>query len=1056
MLPFATNTIQKKALFFFRIICLFFPALSFSQMTVTTNGVASQLAQAISGSGVSTSNASINCGSIGAATFVFSGPTLGLTAGIMLTTGTAVDAANAGSHACNITNGNNYSDPNLTAIVPTATFDVCMLEFDFIPTCDSLKMAFVFGSDEYPQGVGASYNDAFGIFLTGPNPSGGNYTAQNIATLPNGTAVSINNINANANSAYFHNNYATPNSYVAYNGYTIPITTVASVAPCSTYHMKIAIADAGNAHYDSGVFISNNTLSCQSAPVLTASTTPSSGCGNTGTATAIVSNYNGTPIYHWLPGGQNTATINNLAPGTYTCTVNMNQTCGAAITQSVTASVGGSSGTTLVITSTQHNLTCNGGSNASATVSAIGGTSPYTCTWNTSPAQTGMTATNLSAGSYTATINDNGGCHADIQIIIPVPPVMQVSVGTTSTACTSAIGTASVNVTNNGLAPYTYTWSTNPVQNTQTATGLAHTTYTVLITDANSCTTTATATIPLQPIGWSVSATATNVPCFGGSTGAASANINNAGANTFTYTWSTSPAQNSQAATNLSVGNYTCTVTDNNGCVLTTATTITQPPLLTSSANSISTMCLGSVGSATVTASGGVQPYTYLWSTAPPQTTAAIHNLAQGQYTATIKDAHGCSTNTVATVGVINPVLQITTSEVNSICGGPSGAANITSVIPNAPPYIYNWSPGGQTTQNISNVLPNTYSVSVTDANGCVGSKTVTVGTNTFFPIQINTSSDYCGKNIGSATATPQANPPYQYQWSTTPPQFTQSVSNLAHGNYTVVVTDGFNPNCKDSVTVTIGNRPTLSVPISTTPTYCDKNFGSVTANPLGYPPYNYQWSGVPTQNAPTITNLYIGTYTVQVTDSYSCVATATATVVNHNDAFTSVFEIQPSGPVFSLTPITMSIATNSGWTLNSGVLSDGTSLSLNTNYTFEQSGNYIADYSFISTHGCIDSVKYNIHVTDYSTIYIPNSFTPNRDGTNDFFKADGTFISSFEMNIYDRWGNLIITLNDIDKSWDGKLKGQEAPIDVYVYQGTAINAQGKAISFHGQINLIR
>src|ERR1700757_237942 len=1054
MLLFAIKNIQKKFVFFLGAVSLLFPAVSFSQMTVTTNGVASQLAQAIAGSGVSTSNASINCGSIGAATFVFSGPNLGLTGGIMLTTGTAVDAASPGTHTCSITNGNNFSDPDLTSIVPTATFDVCMLEFDFVPACDSLKMAFVFGSEEYPQAVNLPYNDAFAIFLTGPNPAGGNYTAQNIAALPNGTPVSIHNVNAGTNSAYFHNNYTTPNNDIAYNGYTIPITSVTSVAPCSTYHMKIAIADAGNALYDSGVFISNNTLSCQSPPVVTASTTATSGCNNTGSATAIVTNYNGTPTYHWLPGGQNTATIHNLASGTYTCTVSMNQACGA-ITQSVTASVG-TSGSTIVLTSTQHNLTCNGGSNASATVTAIGGTSPYTCTWNTTPVQTGMSATNLSAGSYTATINDNGGCHANIQIIIPVPPVMQLSVGTTSTACTSAVGTASVNVLSNGLAPYTYTWSTSPIQNTQTATGLAHSTYTVFITDANACTTTTTATIPLQPIGWSVAATTTNVACFGGNNGGASANINNAGANTFTYAWNTNPAQNTQAATNLSIGNYTCTVTDNNGCVLTTTTAVTQPPLLTSNINSLSTMCLGSVGAATVTASGGVQPYTYLWSTVPPQTTAAIHNLAQGQYTATIKDVHGCASSTVATVGVINPVLQITTSVVNSGCGGPSGSANIISITPNAPPYVYNWSPGGQSTQSISNILPNTYSVSVTDANGCVGSKTVTVGTNTFFPIQINTSPDYCGKNIGSATATPIANPPYQYQWSTTPTQFTQSVANLAHGNYTVVVTDGFNANCKDSVTVTIGSNPSLSASLSVTPTYCNKNFGSITASPLGYPPYTYQWNGAPALNTQTLNNLYIGTYTVQVNDSYNCVATATATVFNHNDAFTSVFQTQPSGDVFSLTPITINIATNSGWTLNSGLLSDGTSLALSTNYTFGQSGDYIADYSFISTHGCIDSVKYHIHVIDYSTLYIPNSFTPNKDGTNDFFKADGTFISSFELNIYDRWGNLIITLDDIDKSWDGKQKGQEAPVDIYVYKGSAINAQGKAINFNGQINLIR
>ncbi|HKC67669.1 MAG TPA: T9SS type B sorting domain-containing protein, partial [Bacteroidia bacterium] len=442
--------------------------------------------------------------------------------------------------------------------------------------------------------------------------------------------------------------------------------------------------------------------------------------------------------------------------------------------------------------------------------------------------------------------------------------------------------------------------------------------------------------------------------------------------------------------------------------------------------------------------------------THPAQTTAVIHYLAQGQYTATVSDAHGCSTSSVVTIGVTTPVLQITTSAVNSVCGGPSGSVSVVSVIPNAPPYSYSWAPGGQTTQGLNNLSPNIYSVTVTDANGCVGNTTATVGTNTFFPIQTATSPDYCGKNIGSATATPQANPPYQYYWNTVPPQFTQNATNLAAGNYMVVVSDGFNPNCKDSVTVTIGNRPSLVVTASATPTYCNQNYGSVTANAIGFPPYMYQWTGVPATNAQTITNLYIGTYTVQVTDFYNCAAAATATVFNQNDAFVPKITTSPDGSVYSLTPVTISIHTNNGWTLDSAYLSDGTILAQSTNYTFEQSGNYTASYYFTSTHGCIDSVKYTVHVIDYSTLYIPNSFTPNNDGTNDFFKADGTFIYGFEMNIYDRWGNLIITLDDINKSWNGKQKGQEAPVDIYVYKGSATDAQGKTINFNGQINLIR
>ena len=1034
--------------FLLLIFSLFLPVCTYSQMSVTPNNTAASLAQVVAGTGVNVSNATINCGGSAAGVFSFSGTNLGLTGGIILTTGTAVDAANPGNHLCSINNGNNYSDPDLTAIVPSADLDACVLEFDFVPTCDSLKMAFVFGSEEYPQGVGG-YNDAFAIFLTGPNPSGGNYTAQNIATLPNGTPVSINNVNAGTNSAYFHNNYTTSNNNVAYNGYTIPVTSITPVAPCSTYHVKFAIADAGNALYDSGVFISNNTLSCQSPAVLTTSTTATGGCGNTGSATVTVTNYTGTPTYHWLPGGQTTASISNLASGTYTCNVNMHQTCGI-ITQTITASVA-TSGSNIVLTSSQHSLTCYGGSNASATVTAIGGIPPYNCTWNTNPIQAGFTATNLSAGIYTASVTDNGGCHSDLAITITNPPIMQTVVNTTSTTCMGSIGTASVNVLSNGTSPYTYSWNTTPVQNTQTATGLSHGSYTVLITDAQSCTVTASATIPIQAIGWSLTATTTNVACYGGSNGAASANITNGGNNTFTYLWNTN--QNTQTATNISAGNYSCTVTDNNGCIVTTTVGVTQPSLLTSTVNSLPTLCAGSVGSATATVFGGTQPYSYVWNTTPTHTTNIVHNLAQGQYTVTVIDAHNCTTSSVASVTVSSPVLQITTNTVKSVCGGPSGTASVVAVTPSAPPYLYNWA-GGQTTQNISNLFPGTYSVSITDANGCTGNTTATVGTNTFFPIQISSSPDYCGKNIGSATATPHANPPYQYKWNTTPNQFTQSVSGLTTGNYMVVVTDGFNANCKDSVVVIVGNTPSLSIQTTVTPTYCNKNYGSATANPIGYLPYQYQWST--TETTASINNLIAGNYTVNVTDFYNCAATASVTIVNQNDMLTTHFETQPGGDIYSLTPVTIDITPNSGWTLNNGYLYDGTNLSLTTTHTFEQSGDYLASYFFTSAHGCVDTVVYDIRVIDYSTLYIPNSFSPNNDGRNDFFKAEGTFLASFEMYIYDRWDNLIIKLDDVDKSWNGKQKGTEAPADVYVYKGVATDLAGKQIGFHGQINLVR
>ncbi len=1053
-MPLSRIKMQKNPLYPFYIslsvFCLFLPVCAFSQMVVTTTGAAATLAQDIAGPGVTVSNTSINCGGNASGSFTFSGPNLGLTGGILLTTGTASQAANAGSFLCNVTNGNNFNDPDLTAIVPTAIYDACILEFDFIPICDSLNMTYVFGSEEYPQGVGG-YNDAFAIFLTGINPAGGNYTAHNIATLPTGTPVSINNVNASTNAAYFHNNYTTPNNNVAYSGYTKPITSITPVAPCSTYHMKIAIADAGNALYDSGVFISNNGISCQNTPSVSIATMATGGCGNTGSATVTVTNYTGTPTYHWLPGGQNTASIHNLGSGTYTCEVNTNQACGV-MTQTLIALVG-TTGSNLVLTSTQHSLTCSGGSNGSVTVTPIGGTSPYTCVWNTAPVQNGFIVSNLTAGAYTATVNDNAGCQTTISIHIVGPPAMQVNVHTTPTTCTTSIGTASVSVLSNGTAPYTYAWNTTPAQNTQTAVNLGQGIYNVVITDANTCSVIATASISTQAISWSLSAaTPTNVVCNGQNNGAIAAIITNPGNNVFIYNWNTPPPQNTQTASNLPIGNYTCTVTDNNGCVLTTVSNISQPAILASSVSGLPTMCMGTVGSATVVASGGTPPYDYSWSTTPLQTTSVINGLAQDTYTVTITDAHSCSTNTVVTINTINPLLQITEAVTKSICGGPSGNITVTGITPSSPPFSYSWN-SGQTTSSISNIFPGAYTVTVIDHNGCVGSASVTVGITTFFPIQISVAPDYCNKSIGSATATPSGNPPYIYLWSNG--QSTQTASNLAVGNYTVQVTDNY--GCKDSVQFAIGTLPSLSIQTNTSPTYCYKNYGSATANPNGFQPYQYVWTTIPGSTTQTITDLFAGNYTVYVTDAKNCKDTAVVTITNVNDILSPVFETNPSTNLYSENPITITVIPNSGWTLNDGYLSTGDSIyALSIIHTFQQSGDYTATYYFTSTHGCEDIVIYNLHIIDYPTLYIPNSFTPNNDGRNDVFMAEGSFIDSFEMNIYDRWGNLITTLENLNAGWNGYYKGKEAPTDVYVYKGTATDVTGTQLTFKGQINLIR
>ena len=405
----------KKITFFSALVLIV--SQGFCQLIVTPNSVAATLAQDIAGNGVTITNPQLNCGPNASGVFTYTGTDLGMTGGILLTTGTATDVANPGTYFCDVANGNMFSDPNLTNISPLATNDVCILQFDFLPICSNLSITFVFGSEEYPTFVNSQYNDAFGIFLTGPNPSGVYYTGQNIGVLPNTTPVSINNVNAGLNSTYFHDNYTTPNNDIAYDGYTIPITSVTQVYPCSTYHMKIAIADAGDEYYDSGVFIGSNAVSCQNAPTVAASSTPVSCGGTNGTAAATVTNYTGTVTYHWFPGGQTTATISGQGAGVYTCTVTYNSGCSSTSTETVTTTIN-TTGSNLVLSTSTQSATCPSTHNGSATVNISGGTGPYTTSWATNPVQTGTTAINLGTGTYNVLVTDQNGCIATSSVAI--------------------------------------------------------------------------------------------------------------------------------------------------------------------------------------------------------------------------------------------------------------------------------------------------------------------------------------------------------------------------------------------------------------------------------------------------------------------------------------------------------------------------------------------------------------------------------------------------------------------------------------------------------------
>ena len=651
--------------------------------------------------------------------------------------------------------------------------------------------------------------------------------------------------------------------------------TTATVSTLSAGTYTITITD------NNGCLSTVSVTITQPVPIVVTTTNTKTTCSsNNGTATASATGGTLPYTYLWTPGGQTTATATGLSVGTYTITVTDANGCSGTSTAIITAI-----NPPVVKDSLQTNEKCNGGSSGSATVAVSGGTLPYTYLWNPG-GQTTASVSGLSAGTYTVTVHDANGCITTTTVTITQPAPVTGTATSTGVLCNGgSTGTATVTASG-GTAPYTYVWNPGG-QTTATVSGLSAGTYTVTITDNNGCTGTASVTVT-QPAP--VTANVSNVtdPKCNGGQGSATVSASG-GTAPFTYLWNPGGYTTATVST-LSAGTYTITVTDNNGCIQTTTVTITQPSAITTVMSQKSTTCGNDTGRASVVASGGTSPYTYLWVPGG-QTTATITGLSAGIYTVIVADNNGCTATNTITVTTISSINLAVTSTSNVKCNGDAnGSATITPSGGTAP-YTYQWNPGGQTTATVTGLSAGTYTVLVTDKNGCNNTVAVVITQPQQLMAPISTLKDIScnGLTNGSATVTPSGGTkPYTYLW-TPPGNTTASISGLSACTYTITVTDS--NGCSLSSAVIISQPPAITTTLTSTAAACSSNNGTATVTVSGgTAPYTYYWSPSAETTA-TATGLSSGVYTVTVTDYNGCNQVDTITV--HN---TSTLSITMSG----------------------------------------------------------------------------------------------------------------------------------------------------------------
>lgn len=606
------------------------------------------------------------------------------------------------------------------------------------------------------------------------------------------------------------------------------------------------------------------TVSDTAGPVVSLNVTEAT-CGlSNGSITATVSSSQ-TPLsyfYNNIPSNKDTFGING---GTYILKTIDNRGC-IKLDTSVLQLI-----LPLNYSSINKDASC-GLNNGKIKLVPTGGKAPYSYIWNGSTS-TADSLDNLVAGVYKFTISDSKGCLKSDSITITQKGFPSISFSTTSSVCSLPNGSVTTNVIG-GVSPYSYSWS-NSSSNPNLANVLSGI-YDLTVTDNANCT--VSSQVSLTNRGITSVTLNTQQPKCNINNGKIHSVINNA-VLPVTYTWSN--AQNLDSIVNLSPGTYSLTVTDSLNCTVTSNSILVNQRSPELSLASVKANCNINNGKVFSIVNFGTAPFSYIWSNTSPA--ANITNLDSGTYTVEVTDALGCK-DTASSYVNRTSMLNVSSTQVKSVCSKANGSISL-SISGGSPAYSINWS-NGETTTTISNKLPQTYTVSVTDIDMCQVVSNINL-LDYSKPIIIPKIVDaICSKNNGSVKAEiVGGTKPFNFLWSNG--ATIDSISSLAPGYYTLKVTDSM--GCIDTNKVTINNGLTPKLYLDITNATCEKPNGMAVASlPRGVPPIIYNWSNGVFND--TLLNVVAGKYYLSVLDARGC------------DIFDSVTILGTMNPVINFT----------------------------------------------------------------------------------------------------------------------------------------------------------
>jgi len=725
-----------------------------------------------------------------------------------------------------------------------------------------------------------------------------------------------------------------------------------------------------------------------------------------------------------------------LSPGTYNYIVTDNNGC--VITDMITINEPSLLSVNPVIT----NVSCNGESSGVIILNTTGGTSPYIEYFG------GNNPLQLANGNYSYTVTDENGCTVTDTFTITEPDSLLFTINTTDVTCAGYNdGTSTLSITGGTLA-YNTNWNgSNP-------NGLTAGQHNFTITDGNGCVSSGSVIIN-EPPGMVLVIDEIDVSCYGGNDGSASLTITGGAGAPYNTDWG------GVDENNLSSGNFLVTVSDINNCSTTGTATINEPSEIqvTEIINNVS--CFGFTdGNTTLQISGGIAPYNEDWFG------INTNLLAPGNYPYQVSDGNNCIKN--GNINITEPELLeiISIDVVNVDCYGENTGSISPNIIGGTIPYSQDFGMFNPYYLNAGD-----YPFTVTDANGCSTNSTATITQSEEILLDFIATSPICrydestlsihisNSNFNSYTVSLQDSILKSYTIDTNGLLIATGLPIILTPNYScnpviVSLTDeyGCTAVVNDNVHIEVKQLPVLAI---NEPDICigTPSFNLVNATPTGG---SYKIEGVSTDFFDA-SNLNPGNYNISYsyTDPISSCSNQTTEILTISESPRAEMIFSPQPANISDPNIFFRDNSNEDVLLSEWDLGDGTIIydDLSFWHTYNDIGSYTIKYYITNLYGCTDSVVKQLNINPNYSTFIPNSFTPNNDGYNDFFYPISTGFNSYNIKIFDRWGGIIFDEDNL--AWDGNTNGKIIG-GLYSYSIKILDFKDKPFIYTGLVNLIR